>query len=85
VDEYLASFHSGTRQTPQAPLNHLFRSQRADRLFLELVITKVLLQWVVILAWSPMTSIVLIPCNSPRRDGQSLIFSINRKISTRFR
>jgi len=46
---------------------------------------KVRLQWVVIRAWSPMMSIVLMPCKMPLREGQSLTLSISRNSSTRLR
>ena len=85
VDEYLANFQSGTPQTRQTSVIHLLRSHRAALLFLELFTMKVLLQWVVIWAWSPNFWMVLMPCRIPLRDGHSLILSISRKSSTRLR
>ena len=46
----MASFQSGTRHSGQGLVNHLLRSQRAARLFLELLIRNCRLQWVVIQA-----------------------------------
>jgi hypothetical protein len=85
VDEYFSSFQAGIRQVPHTLLNHLFLSHRAARLFLESVTLKVLLQWVVIRAWFPILSMVLMPCRTPLRDGHNLILSMSRKSSTRLR
>ena len=85
VDEYLANFQSGTPQTRQISVIHLLRSHRAALLLRELLTMNVLLQWVVIWAWSPSFSMVLMPCRIPLRDGHSLILSISRNSSTRLR
>ncbi len=85
VAEYFSNFQSGTRHALHERLNHLFRNHLAARLFLELLMIKVRLQCVVTLAWSPIFSMVRIPCRTPLRDGHSLILSINLNSSTRFR
>ena len=69
----------------QACVNHLFLSQRAARLLREFETENVFPQCVVNLAKSPMTSMVLIPCRIPFREGQSFILSMRRNSSTRLR
>jgi hypothetical protein len=66
-------------------MKSLFLSQRAARLFRELLAVKLRLQWVVMTAVSPRRSIDRIPWSTPVLDGQSLIFSISRNSSTLFR
>ena len=84
VEEYLASFQSGTLHSGQAPAYHLFLNQRAARLFRELFTRKVLSQWVVTRATWPIVSMDRIPWRSPLREGHNLILSISRKSSTLF-
>ena len=77
-DEYITAYHfKGGRTDREKMMIALVRSMSFAR--------NVLLQCVVIWAWSPIFLMVLIPCKIPLRDGHNFILSMSRNSATRLR
>lgn len=85
VEEYLASFQSGTPHWGQTLINHLFLSHLPALELSELLAINSLLQWVVRRALLPMISMERMPWSFPDLEGHNLILSMRLNSLARFR